>query len=187
MRSNGITYAKIHEHICRKGYTGTVASLRVFMQKERTHKRTIASQESEPVEYIPRKFMCQLIYRELENIKGLTKEQYDAAVKKYPELGQLYTVLKEFHRIVFSGKSEELEQWMETASALKLDELDSYISGLKNDLQAVKNGIVYEYNNGLAEGSVNKIKLIKRIMYGRNSFKLLKAKILLNEYYYQIT
>lgn len=48
------------------------------------------------------------------------------------------------------------------------------------------NGINYQYNNGLAEGSVNKIKLIKRIMYGRNSFQLLKAKILLNEYYYQI-
>ena len=41
------------------------------------------------------------------------------------------------------------------------------------------------YNNGLAEGSVNKIKLIKRIMYGRNSFALLRSKILLNEYFYQ--
>ena len=33
MRSKGITYAKIHEYIIQKGYTGTVASLRVFMQK----------------------------------------------------------------------------------------------------------------------------------------------------------
>ena len=37
------------------------------------------------------------------------------------------------------------------------------------------------YNNGLAEGSVNKIKVIKRIMYGRNSFELLKAKVLFHE------
>ena len=51
------------------------------------------------------------------------------------------------------------------------------------DLGAVKNSIDYEYNNGLAEGSVNKIKLAKRIMYGRSGFQLLKAKILLNEYY----
>lgn len=48
------------------------------------------------------------------------------------------------------------------------------------------NGKNYEFNNRLAEGSVNKIKLIKRNMYGRNSFQLLKAKILLNEHYYQI-
>ena len=45
--------------------------------------------------------------------------------------------------------------------------------------ELVKNGIKYEYNNGLAEGSVNKIKVIKRIMYGRNSFQLLKAKVVL--------
>ena len=76
-----------------------------------------------------------------------------------------------------------MEAWIETASKLKIDEIDSYIIGLKKDLTAVKNSIDYEYNNGLAEGSVNKIKLAKRIMYGRSSFLLLKAKILLSEYY----
>lgn len=121
MRSQGITFIKIHEHICQKGYTGTVASLRVFMQKERTHARAIASEKSEPVEYIPRKFMCQLIYQKLENVRGLTKEQFEAAIKKYPQLGKLYTALKEFYRIVFSRKSEELDQWINHTLALKLD------------------------------------------------------------------
>ncbi len=74
----------------------------------------------------------------------------------------------------------------ESSASLQIEELGSYITDLKNDLQAVKNGVDYKYSNGLAEGSVNMIKLIKRIMYGRNSFILLKAKILLNEYYYQI-
>ena len=40
------------------------------------------------------------------------------------------------------------------------------------------------YNNGLAEGSVNKIKVIKRIMYGRNSFNLLKSKVLFHEVFH---
>lgn len=52
------------------------------------------------------------------------------------------------------------------------------IGGISRDIEAVKNEIKYEYNNGLAEGSVNKLKLIKRIMYGRNSFNLLKNKLL---------
>ena len=43
---------------------------------------------------------------------------------------------------------------------------------------------MFDYNNGLAEGSVTKIKLIKRIMYGRNSFTLLKAKVLMHELLY---
>lgn len=81
MRSKGITYKKIHEQIVKEGYTGTIASLRMFMQKERTHQRSISKNITERVEYIPRKLFCQLIYRELENIKGLTKEQYNASIK----------------------------------------------------------------------------------------------------------
>lgn len=109
MRAKGITYQKIHERISKKGYNGTVDSLRVFMQKERTHKRSIVTPETEVVEYIPRKCLCQLIYRELEKVNGLNQEQYDATIKKYPILGQLYILLREFHRIMFSGKSDELD------------------------------------------------------------------------------
>lgn len=180
MRAQGMTYAKIHEIVTQKGYSGTVASLRVFMQKERTHMRTISTHDNNN-EYIPRKCLCQLIYRKLENVKSLTQEQYEATLREYPILGQLYELLKEFHRIMFSHKSSELDSWIEKASKLKVPALDSYISGLQNDIVAVKNGIDLQYNNGLAEGSVNKIKLIKRTMYGRNSFELLRAKLLLNE------
>ena len=181
MRSKGITYKKIHEPIVKEGYTGTIASLRMFMQKERTHQRSISKNITERVEYIPRKLFCQLIYRELENIKGLTKEQYNASIKKYPVLGQLYSLIREYHRIIFSQKSEELETWITQALSLQIDEVETYVNGLLSDIDAVKNAIKYKYNNGLAEGSVNKIKLTKRIMYGRNSFELLKAKLLLNE------
>lgn len=186
MRSKGITYQKIHEHICQKGYTGTVASLRMFMQKERTHLKRLAADEKEAVEYIPRKYFCQLIYKELEHVNGLTQEQYKTTIRKYPILGQIYELLREFHRIVFSQKSDEIDSWIMSAQSLQLEELDTYINGLKADIEAVKNSIQYKYNNGLAEGSVNKIKLAKRIMYGRSGFHLLKSKILLNEYYYQI-
>ena len=74
LRSKGLTYVRIHEHIAQKGYTGTVASLRIFMQKERTHQKNISQNETVPVEYVPRKTMCQLIYHELESVKGITAE-----------------------------------------------------------------------------------------------------------------
>ena len=105
--------------------------------------------------------------------------------KQYPELAALYGILRDFHRIVFSKKVEELEQWIEQAYHLDaVPELQSFIDGLKHDISAVKNAIMFDYNNGLAEESVTKIKLIKRIMYGRNSFALLKAKVLMHELLY---
>ena len=70
------------------------------------------------------------------------------------------------------------------SEAINKSKLQSFVEGILKDLKAIKNGIIYSYNNGLAEGSVNKIKVIKRIMYGRNSFDLLKAKVLFHELFH---
>ena len=47
------------------------------------------------------------------------------------------------------------------------------------DIDAVRNAIIYEYNNGMAEGCANKIKRFKHTMYGRASFSILHTKVLL--------
>ncbi|POZ93211.1 transposase [Petrotoga halophila DSM 16923] len=80
-----------------------------------------------------------------------------------------------------SKNVEKLEEWIEKASNLKIRKIDKFVNGLKRDMQAVRNAIVYEYNNGLTKGSVNKVKVIKRIMYGRNKFEMLRQKVLLLE------
>lgn len=59
-------------------------------------------------------------------MKGLTSEQYEATPKKYPILGDLYSLLREYHRIIFSQKGDELEDWIMQASSLKIDGLDTY-------------------------------------------------------------
>lgn len=105
-------------------------------------------------------------------------------LKTYPLLADLYAMLKEFYEIIYSKKAERLDEWLEKLEAFDIPEIQTYINGIRKDIKAVKNGITLPYNNGLAEGSVNKIKLIKCIMYGRNSFELLKAKVLFYEEFY---
>jgi transposase len=82
-----------------------------------------------------------------------------------------------------SKNAEKVGEWIEKASNLKIRKIDKFVSGLKRDMQKVRNAIIYEYNNGLAEGSVNKLKVIKRIMYGRNKFEMLRKKVLFLERY----
>ncbi len=69
----------------------------------------------------------------------------------------------------------------EKANNLKIRKTDKFVNDLKRDMQAVRNAIIYEYNKGLAERSVNKLKVIKRIMYGRNKFEMLRQKVLFLE------
>lgn len=73
----------------------------------------------------------------------------------------------------------KINKWMEQACSLNNKFINSFIHGITRDITAVKNAIIYDYNNGLAEGSVNKLKVIKRVMYGRNSFDMLYKKFIM--------
>ena len=123
--------------------------------------------------------MISLLYKEIDKVKNITKEIFDKVISIFPEASKIYEIIKEFKNIMFSKKSEELDIWIKNTREYKIAEINSFLNGIERDLDAVKNGVKYEYNNGLAEGSVNKIKLIKRVMYGRCSFNLLKQKVLL--------
>ena len=183
LRSQGMTYPKIHEIISKEGYNGSVASLRMFMQKEQL--RRINEQEVnsdyQPVEFVQRKALTQLIYKSIDQVFTISKEQYNQVLKSYPLIAELYDVIQDFYRIINLKREDRLEEWLKKLEQFDIAELQTYVNGVRKDLDAVKNGIKYEYNNGLAEGSVNKIKVIKRTMYGRNRFQLLKAKVLLHE------
>ena len=61
----------------------------------------------------------------------------------------------------------------------QLPGLHSFAAGLKRDLDAVVNGLSLPYSSGAVEGAVNRIKTLKRRMYGRASFDLLRKRVLL--------
>ena len=68
---------------------------------------------------------------------------------------------------------------MEKVVELNLPELNAFVNGLKQDIDAVMNAITSDFSNGLVEGTINKIKVIKRITYGRYRFSLLRSMCLL--------
>ena len=82
---------------------------------------------------------------------------------------------------MFAKRVHEIDSWIADTASRGIDEITGFINGISADLDAVKNAVQFEYNNGLAEGSVNKLKLVKRIMYGRSGFKMLRNKILFAE------
>ena len=120
-----------------------------------------------------------MLYKEINAVKNITKEIFEKITTLFQKANIIYNIVKEFKDIMFSKKEDKIDKWIDKTKKYKIPEMDSFINGIERDLEAVKNGIKYNYNNGLAEGSVNKIKVIKRIMYGRCSFNLLKQKVLL--------
>ncbi len=75
-----------------------------------------------------------------------------------------------------------IRRWIDFVkqSKYKLAGLKTYARGLSRDIEAVENGINIRWSNGTVEGHVNRIKSIKRQMYGRASFELLRKKVILS-------
>jgi transposase len=77
-----------------------------------------------------------------------------------------------------TGSRENLTAWMAAVDADELPHLHSFTNGLRRDLDAVINGLTLPHNSGPVEGIVNKIKTIKRQMFGRANFDLLRIRVL---------
>lgn len=183
LKSEGLKYREIHSTIIEKGYSGTQDAIRGFISKERRIQQDLLSVNAGTEELIDKKWLIRLLYKPIEEIKGISQEQLKSVLSTYPLYTDILRIVSEFKAILKSKKPETLLLWMEKVSALKIAELDSFIEGLKLDVDAVMNSIAYDYSNGLAEGTVNKIKVIKRIMYGRCRFPLLKNKCMLASNY----
>ena len=79
--------------------------------------------------------------------------------------------------------SGNIKRWIEfiKRSKHKLSGLRTFANGLLRDIEAVNNAIHMPWSNGAVEGHVNRIKNIKRQMYGRASFDLLRKKVILSQ------
>lgn len=82
-------------------------------------------------------------------------------------------------RGLLRGKDpDQLEQWIDDAIDTDLAEMQRFARVLHRDLDAVKNAIALPWNNGQAEGQINRLKTLKRAMYGRAGPELMRARML---------
>ena len=75
-------------------------------------------------------------------------------------------------------KGERLDTWLTQVQESDLPELQSFAHGVEQDKAAVQAGLTLHINNGQVEGHVTRIKLIKRMMYGKAGFALLRQRVL---------
>lgn len=184
-KADGLTYREIHERLKEKGYSGTQDAIRGFVSKERRIRRDLQTDAcGDSVEFIDKKWLIRLLYKPIERIKGISTAQLAAIFAGYPLAKKIFDVVDEFRQLFKAKDSHALLPWMEKAAALNCTEMNAFINGLKQDIDAVMNAISTNFNNGLVEGTVNKIKVIKRVMYGRCRFALLRNKCLLFDYLY---
>ena len=112
-----------------------------------------------------------LILQEPPSAKAYLEEPYRAS----PEIATLAHLGREFFRLVRSRDLAAWPQWLERA---RHTALRGFASSLLRDQHAVEAALTLPWSNGPVEGHVHRLKLIKRQMYGRASFDLLRLRVL---------
>jgi transposase len=95
-----------------------------------------------------------------------------------PRIRLAHALVAEFFGLVRERRAEQLVDWIARAEASELPDLIGFCNGVRRDFDAVIAGMSLEWSNGPVEGQVNRLKLVKRQMYGRAGFALLRARVL---------
>ncbi|WP_344494709.1 transposase [Streptomyces enissocaesilis] len=95
-----------------------------------------------------------------------------------PDITRACDLARTFVDLVRDRRGHLLTQWIRQAEQDSPKPIQSFAGSLRHDLDAVTAGLTLPWSSGAVEGHVNRIKTLKRAMYGRASFELLRTRIL---------
>jgi transposase len=93
-------------------------------------------------------------------------------------VARAYALSQAFLAMIRERRGHALEAWMAEAMHSGIDKLARFARGLQDDLPAIKAGLTLAWSNGVTEGQIHRLKLVKRQGYGRAGFALLRQRIL---------
>jgi transposase len=94
------------------------------------------------------------------------------------DIARAHTLSEAFLALVRERRGADLKAWMAAAISSGIAELVRFARGLQDDLAAVTAGLTSEWSNGVTEGHIHRLKLLKRQSYGRAGFALLRQRVL---------
>ena len=168
----GKSLRKIYYEIKEMGFSGSSTPFYDYIKKR---KNTYGKSVTLP----PLKISSSLCGTRLFCLSKEEKHTMRILLASNKWLRELKQCARMFHDIIMGKDSDALDDWMKQAKAIGIKHLNSFVYGVERDIAAIKNAIIYHWSNGIVEGHVNRLKNIKRQMYGRAGLELLKRKVVL--------
>lgn len=181
---NGTTLWK---ELTERGYTGKRVTVFSFVTRLRkalgipTKKRAsgegkVVVMEQRPL--TPRTAVWQVLQRPQKRDE-LAVERLEKLREAHPDLEEAISLAEGFASFVRTRDPEALDRWLDQAAASRLKPFQSFAASLRRDYDAVRAGVELPWSTGPVEGEINRLKMLKRAMFGRASFPLLQRRVLL--------
>ena len=149
----------------------------IYLRNRTSESHTAVPRPAVQKRYLPREaarlFTCP------ETALGeLGKARLKRLLETCSDARHCYDLAQQFTEMLRQKDPQPFEAWLKEALASSVTELRRFANGIRLDKAAVEAALTLPYSNGQVEGQVNRLKLIKRSMYGRANFDLLKARVL---------
>jgi transposase len=171
--------SRLFREIRAQGYQHGASNVFRFLKQ---WEREQPGPEAQPVCPRPRvpsaRHVACLLVQEKAKLSDEERAYLNRLCAHEPSLATAYELAQAFATIVRTRQSQRFEAWLDQATASEIGELRRFAAGLRDDQAAVDASLRLEWSNGQTEGQVNKLKLLKRQMYGRANFDLLRQRVL---------
>jgi transposase len=168
--------AALHAELRQRGWTGSAQTIRRYVAPFRQ------AAAPEPGPAVPKtRQITRWLLSAPEHLQPDEQAQLDDIRARCPHLDALAGHVTAFAEMMTARTgSQDLDGWLAAVEADDQPDLHSFATGIRNDQEAVTNGLTLPYSSGKVEGTVNKIKMLKRQMYGRAGFALLRKRVILH-------
>jgi len=173
-----------------QGYAGSYARVAAYARRLRqaqglppAHRRpqqapsTVVAPLCQPL--TPRRATWLVLRRETQRTAA-ERQQLTQLRAQSPEVDEAIDLAQHFTTFVRQRQPAQLEPWLQRATASTLDAVRRFALGLSEDYAAVKAGGTLPWSSGPVEGHINRLKMLKRQMFGRTSLDLLQRRFVLD-------
>ena len=173
---------KLWHEIQDQGYTGGRTTMAKFIATLRvpgtTYFRTTAAPRQKEAKPPSPRQAAMLLARRPEKLKPAEQQLLARLSECCPEIPILYDLTQGFAAVFRGKQSDTLQSWLNQARGTGLPEIGRFCDGLGRDEKAVNAAVILPWSNGQVEGQIHRLKLVKRQMYGRAKFNLLRRRVL---------
>jgi transposase len=183
-----LTARRLFREIQQQGYTGSYNTVAQYTQRLRQaqglppRQRTPRQPRPEVAEpttpaLTPRGATWLILKREAHRDED-EKQQIATLQEQHDAFAEAIDLAQDFAALVRHRQPERLDAWLERAAQSALKAFARFASGLRDDYEAVKAGVTFPWSTGPVEGQINRLKMLKRQMFGRANIALLRLRVL---------
>lgn len=180
------TLRQLYRDIQTQGYTGCLTAVAEFMsqiRKERgllpfVSRDILLSNTPYPYAQLSPRTAAWLLLAQAEDLSPNEQALAAALPTLHPDIAQAALAAQRFTELVRSRTVEHFDVWLADMHQSSLTQLRSFARSLQRDYAAVRAALTLPWSNGPVEGHVNRLKFIKRQMFGRAKFDLLRLRVL---------